>query len=289
MNNSNSKLKLIIIAAVILTAAVVLLILENTAIEVTRTTITSKRLPGSFSGFRIAHVSDLHNSEFGRDNSVLLRKIREEKPDIIVITGDLVDSRRTNYEIALEFVKNAMEIAPVYYVTGNHEARLDDFEKLETGLMEAGVILLRDSVHAIEKDRERILLIGLDDPRFVLKNDWFGEKQAMISTKLKNLKAGAEGYTVLLLHRPELFGVYAENDIDLVLSGHTHGGQIRIPFIGAVVVPDQGFFPKYDAGLFQDGNTSMIISRGLGNSLLPIRINCRYELVIVTLERYDSD
>ena len=106
----------------------------------------------------------------------------------------------------------------------------------------------------------------------------------MVNTRLKNLKAGRNAFTVLLSHRPELFETYVENNIDLVLSGHTHGGQIRLPVIGAVVVPDQGFFPKYDAGLFKSGNTNMIISRGLGNSLIPIRINCRPELVIVTLE-----
>jgi len=274
-------------AAAILFAFAVWAVWGNTTIEVTRTAIVSDRLPESFSGFRIAHVSDLHNSEFGTDNSYLLQKIREENPDIIVITGDLVDSRRTNTEIALKFVNSAMKIAPVYYVTGNHEARLDDFHKLEAGLRKAGAVVLRDSVQTIEKDGERILLLGLDDPRFVLKNDLFDEKRAMIDTKLKNLKPEGNDFSVLLFHRPELYDVYVDNEIDLVLSGHTHGGQIRLPFVGAVVVPDQGLFPKYDAGLFQSGGTSMVISRGLGNSLLPIRLNCRYELVIITLGRQD--
>jgi len=242
------------------------------------------RLPNSFSGLRIAHVSDLHNAGFGRGNSKLLMKLKAEKPDIIVITGDLADSRRTDIDTAVGFAKEAMEIAPIYYVTGNHEARLKEYETLETGLTDAGVVVLRDKIHIIERGSEEILLVGLDDPGFTLKSDWFNEKQAMVNTRLKNLKAGRNAFTVLLSQRPELFETYVENNIDLVLSGHTHGGQIRLPVIGAVVVPDQGFFPKYDAGLFKSGNTNMIISRGLGNSLIPIRINCRPELVIVTLE-----
>lgn len=213
--------------------------------------------------------------------------MKEEKPNIIVITGDLVDSRRTNVDTALGFVNDAMKIAPVYYVTGNHEARLNDnhFRKLEIGLKKAGVIVLRDSVYEIEKDGGKILMIGLDDPKFTLKNDWFGETKAMINTKLNGLISGNDVFSVLLFHRPELFEVYAGYGIDLVLSGHTHGGQARLPLVGAIAVPDQGFFPKYDAGLFNSGKTNMVVSRGLGNSLIPIRINCRPEIVIVTLEK----
>lgn len=257
----------------------------STSIEVTRTTIVSERLPQSFSGFTIAHISDLHNAEFGKGNFTLLQKLREEKPDIIVITGDLVDSRHTDIDIALKFAQNAMDITQVYYVTGNHEARLNEYNKLEAGLKDAGVIVLRDEVYRIEKDQEEILLIGLDDPKFTLKSDWFNETLAMVNTKLKNLIADSNTFSILLFHRPELFEIYAENNIDLVLSGHTHGGQIRVPFLGALIVPDQGIFPEYDAGLFTSGRTKMIISRGLGNSIIPFRVNNRPELVVVKLDR----
>lgn len=257
----------------------------STSIEVTRTTIVSERLPQSFSGFTIAHISDLHNAEFGKGNFTLLQKLREEKPDIIVITGDLVDSRHTDIDIALKFAQNAMDITQVYYVTGNHEARLNEYNKLEAGLKDAGVIVLRDEVYRIEKDQEEILLIGLDDPKFTLKSDWFNETLAMVNTKLKNLIADSNTFSILLFHRPELFEIYAENNIDLVLSGHTHGGQIRVPFLGALIVPDQGIFPEYDAGLFTSGRSKMIISRGLGNSIIPFRVNNRPELVVVKLDR----
>jgi len=287
MNKKVKRTAIVIIAAIILTAFVSWIVWGNTTIEVTRTTIASNRLPRSFSGYRIAHVSDLHNTEYGKGNSTLLQKLKQEKPDIIVITGDLVDSRHTNIYIGLEFAAKAVEIAQVFYVTGNHEARLDEYEMLEKGLRDAGVIVIRDESCRIKRNNEEILLIGLDDPRFTLKSDWFGETRPMVTTKLMDLKAGSDEFTVLLSHRPELFDIYAENNIDLVLSGHTHGGQIRLPFIGAVLAPDQGFFPKYDAGHFYSGNTNMIVSKGLGNSLFPIRINCRPELVIVTLEGAD--
>lgn len=289
MDAGRRKLAVVTAAAAILFVFAAWMAWGNTSIEVTRADIVSDRLPKSFSGFKIAHVSDLHNAEFGKSNSRLLEKIEKEKPDVIVITGDLVDSRRTDIDIAIGFSEKAMKIAQVYYVTGNHEARIDDFERLESGLEDLGVVVLRDEVDRIEKDNEKILLIGLDDPKFTLKSDWFGETPAMVNAKLKNLKAGSGDFSILLSHRPELFDTYAANGIDLVLSGHTHGGQVRIPFIGAVVVPDQDIFPKYDAGLFHSGNTYMMVSKGLGNSIFPVRINCRPELVIVTLEKAERN
>lgn len=278
------KRNIVIIAAFIVLVLCAWIVRGNTEITVTRINVASNRLPKSFSGFTIVHVSDLHNAEFGRQNSKLLQKIQKAEPDIIVITGDLIDSGRPDADIALDFARKAMDIAQVYYVTGNHEARADEYKKLEEGLKNAGVVVLRDEMCSIERENEEILLIGLDDPKFTLKSDWFGETPGMIDTRLKNLKDERDEFTVLLSHRPELFEVYAANKIDLVLTGHTHGGQIRLPFIGAVVAPDQGFFPKYDAGLFQSENTTMIISRGLGNSVIPVRINNTPELIAVTLE-----
>ena len=111
----------------------------------------------------------------------------------------------------------------------------------------------------------------------------FGEVPAMASTKLKNLIDDESGYTILLSHRPELFETYMDGGIDLVFSGHAHGGQFRLPFIGGLVAPNQGMFPKYDAGLYTDGGTSMVVSRGIGNSIIPFRFNNRPEIVLVEL------
>ena len=259
----------------------------NTALTMNNIKISSSRIPAAFSGFRIAQVSDLHNAEFGKGNKKLLELLLESKPDIIVITGDLVDAGHTDIDVALDFAKGAVSVAPVYYVTGNHEASLSLYNELKTGLETIGVVVLEDEKIQLKRDKEVITLIGLSDPNFTLKSDIFGEASAMVSTKLNSLTDDESIYIILLSHRPELFESYAHCNIDLVLSGHAHGGQFRLPFIGGLIAPDQGIFPKYDAGLFTNGSTNMIVSRGLGNSIIPIRFNNRPEIIITELLHTD--
>lgn len=256
----------------------------NTALMASTITISSSRLPSEFSGFRIAQISDLHNAEFGEDNAILLQIISKTAPDAIVITGDLVDAQHTDIDIALAFAEEAVRIAPVYYVTGNHEASLSQYNELKTGLETVGVVALEDSVVQLEHRGVSVTLIGLSDPNFTIKSDMFNEVPAMINTKLNDLMSGEKSYTILLSHRPELFDTYVGCGVDLVLSGHAHGGQFRLPLIGGLVAPNQGLFPKYDAGLYTDGNTNMIVSRGIGNSVIPIRFNNRPEVVLVELQ-----
>lgn len=256
----------------------------NTALTVNTITISNSRIPTSFSGFKIAQVSDLHNAEFGENNARLLKLLSKNEPDIIVITGDLIDAQHTNIDIALNFVKEAIQIAPVYYVTGNHEASLSQYDRLKDGLESVGVSVLDDRVVELERDGEKITLIGLSDPDFTIKSDVCEEVPAMVSTKLKDLISNKSGYTILLSHRPELFQRYADCNVDLVFSGHAHGGQFRLPLIGGLIAPNQGLFPKYDAGLYSDQNTNMIVSRGIGNSIIPFRFNNRPEIVLVELK-----
>lgn len=256
----------------------------NTALTVNTITISNSRIPTSFSGFKIAQVSDLHNAEFGENNARLLKLLSKNEPDIIVITGDLIDAQHTNIDIALNFVKEAIQIAPGYYVTGNHEASLSQYDRLKDGLESVGVSVLDDRVVELERDGEKITLIGLSDPDFTIKSDVFEEVPAMVSTKLKDLISNKSGYTILLSHRPELFQSYADCNVDLVFSGHAHGGQFRLPLIGGLIAPNQGLFPKYDAGLYSDQNTNMIVSRGIGNSIIPFRFNNRPEIVLVELK-----
>ena len=256
--------------------------LGYTALEVNEYEITSNRIPEAFSGFRIAQVSDLHNAELGKGNEKLITMLAQTDPDMIVITGDLVDSRNTDIEIALEFARQAMKISPVYYVTGNHEARVAEYEDLKMGLEEVGVIVLENEKVILEREGESITLIGLDDPSF--RRDYlFGDAASVIKTALTELQNASDSFTVLLAHRPELFDTYVDAGVDLVFSGHAHGGQFRLPFIGGLFAPNQGLFPEYDAGLFSEENTTMIVSRGVGNSIIPIRFNNRPEIVVVTL------
>lgn len=275
-----------IIVLTVLTAILLALIIwtvwGNTALELNTYTIKSAKLPESFSGYRIVHVSDLHNAEMGDDNEKLLAMLREAEPDLIAITGDLIDSRNTDVEIALRFAEKAVKIAPCYYVTGNHEARVSEYEELKADLMELGIVVLEGERIELEKNGEAIALLGVDDPSF--QTDYLlGDAESEMKIKLQILTSEDDAYTVLLSHRPELFDIYVESNVDLVLSGHAHGGQFRLPFIGGLVAPDQGFFPKYDAGLYTCNSTNMIVSRGIGNSIMPFRFNNCPEVVLIEL------
>ena len=213
----------------------------------------------------------------------LLQILSECEPNIIVITGDLVDAEHTDIDVALDFAKEAVQIADTYYVTGNHEASLSQYDELKAELENTGVVVLEDKAMQLEYNGDDITLIGLSDPSFTLKGDMFGEVPAMVDTKLRGLIGDKDNYTILLSHRPELFEAYVNCGVDLVLSGHAHGGQFRLPFIGGLVAPNQGLFPKYDAGLYTKGDTNMIVCRGLGNSIIPIRFNNRPEIVLLEL------
>ena len=283
MTAKKKKFILLAVVAAVLIAFVIWIAWGNTALELNTYAVTSSRLPQSFDGYRIAHISDLHNAEMGEDNENLLTMLREADPDMIAITGDLIDSRNTNVEIALQFAQEAMKIAPCYYVSGNHEARVNEYEELKTGLISAGVIILEDTQTEISIEEQTITLIGVNDPSF--QTDYlFGDSETVINSKLTELHTDGEVFTILLSHRPELFDTYADHDVDLVLSGHAHGGQFRLPFIGGVVAPNQGLFPEYDAGIYTDGNTNMLVSRGVGNSILPFRINNRPEVILIELQ-----
>ena len=271
------------VVAIVLVALVIGIAWGNTALELNTYTISSSKLPQSFDGYRIAHVSDLHNTEMGKDNEKLLAILRDADPDMIAITGDLVDSRNTDIEVALQFVREAVKIAPCYYVTGNHEARISEYDELKEAMEAAGVTVLKDAQTEISLTGEFITLIGVNDPSY--QTDYlFGDAKTVMNTKLEELHTEQDRFTILLSHRPELFDTYADHSIDLVLSGHAHGGQFRLPFIGGLVAPNQGLFPEYDAGIYTEGNTNMLVSRGIGNSILPFRINNRPEVILIELQ-----
>lgn len=282
--NIKKRKRVIIFSNVILLLVlfIIWIVWANTALEVNTFTVKSKDLPASFNGYRIAHISDLHNAEIGDENSKLLSAIKSSNPDIIAVTGDLIDSNKTDIEIALRFMAKAVEIAPCYYVTGNHESYMLEYNTLRNGLINSGVTVLENENISISKSEEAIELLGVNDPEF--KTDYSLDNAATINNVLSDLKSYKESFTLLLSHRPELFDVYVNNDIDLILSGHAHGGQFRLPFVGGLVAPNQGVFPKYDAGLFSENETNMIVSKGIGNSIIPLRFNNRPELVLIELE-----
>ena len=275
--------KLIIALAILLIILMIWTIWGNTALELNKHTIESNKIPKAFDGYKIAQVSDLHNAEIGEENERLLAMIEAAEPDIIAITGDMIDSRRTNIETALDFAEKAVKLAPCYYVNGNHELRVLEYEELKKGLLELGVVVLENESTKINIKNQEIMVIGISDPSLEANELWSVEAE-VVNDHLGELIKADDNYKLVLSHRPELLEIYCEAGADLVLTGHAHGGQIRLPFVGGIIAPHQGFFPKYDGGLYIKEETNMIVSRGIGNSLFPLRFNNRPEVVLIELQ-----
>lgn len=277
MNSENirSNRKKYIKSAIVLLIVIVLLLFcnfQNKHLETTHYTYETEQLGVDLDGYRIVQISDLHNAKFGKNNQKLVDRIRECEPDMIVLTGDLVDSNHTNVDRAVQFVDEIVKICPVYYVTGNHEYWLEksEYDELMDGLIGAGVVILDDQVVEISRGDAKFRLVGLDD-------------KSLADGTLEALLSDEKELTVVLAHEPQYFARYAGTGVDLVLSGHAHGGQFRLPFVGGIVAPDQGFLPEYTAGEYYMNGTEMIVSRGLGNSVIPVRLFNYPEIVCVEL------
>ena len=264
------KIRKMIVFLAVLAALVLWIAWGNQALQLNTYEIQSDRLPAAFDGFRILQLSDIHNTQLGDENEKLLATTKEAKPDMIVITGDMIDSRNTKVDVALQLAQELVKIAPCYFVPGNHEARVGQYSTLKAGLVDLGVTVLENETTEITIAGAAITLAGVTDPDFGT------------ALTLEEL-TGGDGYTILLSHRPELFETYVVSGVDLVFSGHAHGGQFRLPLIGGIYAPGQGLFPKYDAGIFEESGTQMIVSRGIGNSVIPLRFNNRPEVVLITL------
>lgn len=266
-----------ILPAVLLCASGAYLFFENNVPVVTQFVCESERLTENADGYSFVHLSDIHNTHSEILQKRIFKSIADIKPDIIVITGDLIDKRRTDIDAAVNFSKRLTALAPVYFVMGNHEAAISNFRTLEARLEAIGVRILHGESVILENG---ILLSGIDDI-----NNIKGEtKEDKLRKALETLTRDRERFSILLSHRPELFDYYAEYGTDLVLTGHAHGGQMRLPVIGGLYSPGESFFPEYESGIHEKDGTKMIISRGIGNSSFPFRINNRPEIVCITLK-----
>ncbi len=279
MHTRKKTKTILVFLLTLLTVFVSWIIFENKNIQVNELTVESENLPEDFIGYKIAHISDLHNTEFGKGNEQLLTLIKDSSPDIIVITGDIIDSRHTNVQIARDFINNAAKIAPVYYVTGNHESRVSKENRIDNVPLDENITFLHNKDVLIQKGESEIQIIGVDDPDY-LSVAYSEDYMNYELDKYSNSKH----FKILLSHRPELFDTYVSNNVDVVFSGHAHGGQFRFPFVGGLIAPHQGLFPEYDSGLYTEDGTNLIVSRGLGNSIFPFRINNPPEIIITTLE-----
>jgi len=279
LNNLDGKIPALLMSVFLMA----FLIWQNNDVVVTKYEYVGKRLPKGFNGLKILHISDLHNKNFG---GRIFDKIKDINPDIIVITGDLIDRRRTNISVAAELVKNMAKTAPVYYASGNHEQLSGRYSEIRDTLIGLNVNVLDNSCILLNKNGDVISVSGIIDPSVNFGNKNYNPKRNIVYVKSSINEAVEDKklFNILLSHRPEYFDVYEEEEVDLVFSGHAHGGQIRIPFLGGILSPDQGFFPEYSEGMHSLGETTMVVSRGLGNSLFPFRVFNRPELVVVTLK-----
>ena len=276
---------------VILWLAALLLVASFTAgqlrLSVSRYDCPVAGLPDDFEGYRIVQLSDLHGASFGKENRRLVDRVRRENPDIIVLTGDFIEDAG-DLPVTGRLLPELTKIAPCYFVSGNHEVRHKKLDEYKEIVASCGVTVL-DGTHtkmAISALSTEPDIYGFDD---VTAYKDITEQIAHMEQTTQNYHF-EESFNVLLVHRPEYIEQYAKLGFDLVLCGHAHGGQWRIPgVLNGIYAPGQGLFPKYDGGLYTKDDTNMVVSRGVGNSLFPFRVNNRPEIVLVELRGEEND
>ena len=231
---------------------------SNTRIEVTEYPLRFENLPAAFDGFRIVQLSDVHGAQFGKNNEKLIAAVGDADPDMIVITGDLIDDDDQGVVIRT-LVDGLTKIAPVYYITGNNEFPSGGFRELLEILDERDVMVLRNTYTVLSKGDASVLLAGIDDPNGPA--DMMKPSEFIRSVR----SAGGNGFLVLLAHRNDKLSLYASLGVDLVLAGHAHGGLIRLPFTDGLIGPSLEVFPDYTSGVYTENATTMVVSRGVGN------------------------
>jgi len=244
----------------------------NTWIQTEKVVVSSSALPEGFDGYRVLLVSDLHARSFGAENKWLLRTVQTAQPDLIALCGDLLDEKE-QIGMVMELVGALTAIAPCCYVTGNHEWAAGCVNELSAALTAVGVTVLDDDYALLERANDAIVLAGFCDPNGHTSR----EARRKLVEEIRQVQE--EPYILLLNHRNEPPEVFADLGVQTVLSGHGHGGVIRLPFIGGLLDTDRTLFPQYTSGLYTAGETNLVVSRGLGGT----RILCRPHLPLLIL------
>lgn len=265
---------------------------SNKDIVTTEYRLSSSRVPQAFKGIRMVNVSDLQSQYFGRAQSELLEKVRKARPDIILMTGDILDRNHTDKEAAIHALTGLLAIAPVYYTNGNHELALKEYEmrRFYETMKEMGVHMVMNDVTRVERGAEHINIIGVSEETLLAARETgWGRDEGFAPEVLESLiddlcAEKDQELTILLSHEPQYIKEYSRPGIDFIFSGHAHGGQFRLPGGQGLFSPGQGLLPKLTSGIHRCEDSVMIISRGLGNSVFPFRLNNRPEIVVVTLE-----
>lgn len=283
------KFKLILFFAFIVMSVIFIYIGTNW-VEVTRKEIVSNELRNN-EKIKIIHISDLHGKDFGNNNKEIIDIIKEENPDIILLTGDMINSRNDDGSAAVSLLQNLQGKYPVYYSYGNHEqyCRLNTpeiFLDYEEKVKKSGCIILDNEIKNVEINSLNLTLYGLTSIPYHKKVSETYLSSSSFNVEFINEIIGRpsnESVNILLAHDPTWFDLYTEWGANIVFSGHMHGGAIRLPFLGGVVSPNRELFPKYDAGLFKKDQTVLHISRGLGTSVERIRIFNRPEITVLNI------
>lgn len=266
---------------------------QNNWLQVSRYRIESKKIPHGFDGYKILQLSDLHSKKFGKSNRRLIRKIDELNPDIIVITGDVMNNKRDDGSVFLDLLDSLTKQRKCYYITGNHEqfTTLWDQDFLPAYLdkiRKAGTTVLNNEKVVLKKGSDRIHLYGMQIDLKYYRNLTKAEFKGIEFHKntMSNLlgECRPEIFNLLLTHNPLYFETYADWGADLVLCGHVHGGVARIPSVGGLLSPERVLFPKYSEGVYSIGKSSMIVNRGLGNSTVNLRVFNRPEITLIALK-----
>lgn len=266
----------LIILALIAAAAAFLIKDSREDLEISRYEVASQKLPESFDGFKIVQLSDLHGAEFGEDGMGLVEKVKELEPDIIALTGDFVTDEG-DLAAVKKLAGRLTELCPVYFVSGNHEFGSGLAIKVRNILERAGVKYLSNEYLTISRGEDEILLGGVEDP--LAYADMLSPDE--LAQKMND--AAPDAFKILLGHRNYWMTEYPELPVDLIFCGHAHGGLIRIPGVGGLIGTDRRLFPDFDAGEYNNGRYTLIVSRGLGNSVPIPRVFNRPEIVCVEL------
>lgn len=271
-----SPLRALLIAAAVLILGAGFVWTQQNLIQTEVIDVDAEGLPDAFDGLRIAVVSDVHGKQFGSGNAELIRAVEKLKPDLIAITGDLVESR-AQLSMVPALAQGLASIAPTYYVTGNHEWAARVVPDILALLQENGVITLTNETLTLEKDGQRLFLMGINDPNGPAD-------QKTLAQQVSELRSTrGEGFLLLLAHRNNRSEEYAAAGVDLTLAGHAHGGLVRLPFVGGLIGPNHDWFPAYTAGLYRLSYGQMVVSRGLGNVGRTLRLFNRPHLPLVVL------
>ena len=248
-------------------------------IQVTVTQVGVHGLPDGFEGLRIVQISDLHGHEYGQDSEALLALVAQQVPEFIVVTGDLID-QESHLAMVPALARGLAAIAPTYYVTGNHEWAVGGVPRLKGILTECGVTVLSNQYVTLERNGDSLVLAGVDDPNGYADQKTPEELYGEIQREAGDL------CTILLAHRNDRFDQYAAAGYDLVISGHAHGGIVRLPFTDGLLGTDRKLFPTWTAGVYTLGDSTLFVSRGLGNNTVPIhgfRLFNRPDLAVLEL------